>query len=166
MVSDPFAHTLRVRYAECDPQGVVFNANYLAYMDIGITELWRAAFGGYQVMLDRGIDLVVVQTELRFYTPARFDDLLRLEVHVTRMGTTSISTTHRLLKIAGPSDASTEVGDSELVLDGSIHHVVVDRDALSKTAIPDWVRAALEPWAGPTSDQASDRLSPGQTPNR
>ena len=41
-----FVHPLRVRYAECDPQGVVFNGHYLAYFDIALTELWRAAFGG------------------------------------------------------------------------------------------------------------------------
>ena len=28
-----FVHELRVRYGECDPQGIVFNANYLAYFD-------------------------------------------------------------------------------------------------------------------------------------
>ena len=37
-----FVHELRVRYGECDPQGIVFNANYLAYFDHTVTELWRA----------------------------------------------------------------------------------------------------------------------------
>jgi len=37
-----FVHELRVRYGECDPQGIVFNANYLSYFDITVTELWRA----------------------------------------------------------------------------------------------------------------------------
>ena len=36
-----FRHPIRVRYNECDPQGHVFNANYLAYFDIAMTELWR-----------------------------------------------------------------------------------------------------------------------------
>jgi acyl-CoA thioesterase FadM len=35
MVSAPLNHELRVRYGECDPQGVVFNAHYLAHLDIG-----------------------------------------------------------------------------------------------------------------------------------
>ena len=38
-----FVHELRVRYGECDPQGIVFNANYLAYFDHTVTELWRAS---------------------------------------------------------------------------------------------------------------------------
>ena len=40
----PFSHRLRVRYGECDAQGIVFNANYLAYVDVALTELWREAF--------------------------------------------------------------------------------------------------------------------------
>ncbi len=124
-----------MRYAECDPQGVVFNANYLAYLDTSMTELWRAAFGSYQAMLDRGIDMVVVETQLRFHAPARFDDVLRLEIAVARMGNTSISSDHRILR------------DEDLIAEGTLHHVLVDRQTLGKTAIPDWVRTALAPWA-------------------
>jgi acyl-CoA thioester hydrolase len=126
---------MRVRYAECDPQGVVFNAHYLTYMDQSMTELWREAFGGYQAMVDRGLDMVVVETTLRYHRPARFDDLLTLDVEVVRMGTTSISTAHRIAH------------EDELVLEGSIHHVLVDLATRSKTPLPDWLRSGLEPWA-------------------
>ncbi|MCW2991299.1 MAG: hypothetical protein JWM73_1893, partial [Solirubrobacterales bacterium] len=37
----PFRHTLRVRFQECDPQGVVYFARYPEYYDIAITELFR-----------------------------------------------------------------------------------------------------------------------------
>ncbi len=130
----PFAHTLRVRYAECDPQGVVFNAHYLAYFDASITELWRAALGSYQSMIDRGVDLVVAEAQLRFRTPARFDEELTLEVAVTRMGSTAITSSHRIGRGA------------DLVVEGMLRHVVVDRETLSKTAIPDWLRDQLGPW--------------------
>jgi len=33
----PFRHQLRVRFNECDPQGVVFNANYLVYFDVALS---------------------------------------------------------------------------------------------------------------------------------
>jgi acyl-CoA thioester hydrolase len=133
-VAERFAHPLRVRFAECDPQGVVFNAHYLAYVDLAITELWRAAFGSYQAMLDRGIDMVVVEAQLRFHTPARFDDELRLEVGVSRVGNTSISTDHRIVR------------GQDLIAQVAIHHVIVDRQTLAKTAIPDWVREPLSQW--------------------
>ena len=38
------AHSLRVRWAEVEPQNIVFNANYLMYFDAGITEYWRERF--------------------------------------------------------------------------------------------------------------------------
>ena len=128
-----FEHQLRVRYAECDPQGVVFNSHYLAYLDTTITELWREALGGYQAMIDRGLDMVVVETRLRFHQPARFDDLLRLEATVTRLGNTSISSAHRISR------------DKELVLEGELHHVLVDLSTRSKAPIPDWIRQGLGP---------------------
>jgi acyl-CoA thioester hydrolase len=130
-----FVHTIRVRYAECDAQGVVFNAHYLSYVDIGITELWRAAFGSYQAMLDRGVDVVVASANLRFRGPARFDDQLRCEVAVTHLGNTSIVTRHRIGR------------GGELLVEVDIRHVMVARDALTKTPIPDWVREGLAPWA-------------------
>lgn len=133
-MAERFIHPLRVRFAECDPQGVVFNAHYLAYLDVGMTELWRAAFGSYQAMLDRGIDMVVVEARLSFHTPARFDDELRLEIAVSRLGSTSISTDHRVVR-----------GD-DLIAQADLHHVFVDRQTLGKTEIPDWLRTPLSRW--------------------
>jgi acyl-CoA thioester hydrolase len=138
-VAEPFRHSLRPRYAECDQQGVVFNSHYLAYFDISMTELWRAAFGGYGAMLDRGIDMVVAEAQLRFQAPARFDEELTLEVSVARLGNTSIVTQHAILRDALP-----------LVL-GSLRHVFVDRHTLAKTLIPDWARGGLAPWTVPAS---------------
>jgi acyl-CoA thioester hydrolase len=132
---EPFIHHLRVRFAECDPQGVVFNSHYLAYVDVGITELWRAAFGSYQTMLDRGLDVVVAEAKLRFRSPARFDDELRLEVAVTHLGNTSIISQHRICR------------EQELLVEIEIRHVTVDRATLGKQPIPDWLRDGLAPWA-------------------
>jgi acyl-CoA thioester hydrolase len=133
-VGEPFRHTIRVRWAECDPQGVVFNAHYLAYVDISMTELWRAAFGSYEAMLDRGVDIVVAEAQLRFHGSARFDDELLLEVEVTHLGNTSIVSGHRFHR------------GGEQLLEASIRHVLVDRQSLSKTPIPDWAREGLAPW--------------------
>lgn len=139
-VAAPLAHKLRVRYGECDPQGVVFNVNYLAYFDIGITELFRAAFGSYQAMVDRGVDFVVAEAGLRYRRPAHFDDELTLEIAVTRLGTTSITTSYRVLR------------DGELLVDGTLRHVLielkrlVEREPDTKTTIPDWMRERLAPF--------------------
>jgi acyl-CoA thioester hydrolase len=133
-VGGTFTHTLRVRFAECDVQGVVFNAHYLAYIDIAITELWRAALGSYETMLDRGIDIVVADAHLRFRGGARFDQELLLELAITEMGNTSIVSANRIAH-----------GDRTLV-EATMVHVTVDRATMAKTPIPDWLRDALSPW--------------------
>lgn len=133
----PFRHTLqlRVRYNECDAQNVVFNANYLAYFDIAVTELWRAALGSYQAMVAGGIDVVVAEATVRYRSPARFDDLLDIEIAVARLGTTSMQTAYRVER------------DGELLAEGEVVHVfvsVANGRPSGKTPIPDWVREALE----------------------
>jgi acyl-CoA thioester hydrolase len=133
-VGEPFTHHLRVRYGECDPQGVVFNAHYLAYFDTSITELWRAALGSYQAMRDHGIDVVVADAQLSFRDPARFDELLTLEISLTRLGNTSITSSHRISRDGVP------------IVEGTLTHVVVELPALTKTAIPGWLRDSLAPW--------------------
>ena len=124
-------HRLRVRYGECDPQGVVFNAHYFAYFDVALTELWREAAGGYAGMMDDGIDLQVVEAKARYKAPARFDDELDLTIEVTRLGTTSMVTTIEVRR-AG-----------ELLVEGELAHVFVDTGTYAKTPIPDRLRAAL-----------------------
>lgn len=133
-MGQPLVHTLRIRYGECDLQGIAFNAHYLTYFDTSITELWRAAYGSYQAMLDKGIDIVLAEANLRFRKPARFDDLLELSIAVTHLGSTSILTSH-----------AARTG-GELVAEGDLRHVLVDLQTFEKTPIPDWARHGLEPW--------------------
>ena len=85
-----FVHELRVRYGECDPQGIVFNPNYLAYFDHTVTELWRATeIGSWDAMVERGVDVVVGEANLRFRAPARFDDVIAVHARIAHFGTTS-----------------------------------------------------------------------------
>jgi acyl-CoA thioester hydrolase len=133
-VGEPFVHKLRVRYGECDVQGVVFNAHYLAYFDTSINELWRTAYGSYQTMLDDGLDIVLAEARLRFLRPARFEDELELAVAVTHLGNTSLRTLHSV-RCAG-----------ELLAEGELRHVMVQRGSALKTPIPAWMRDGLAPW--------------------
>src|SRR5919201_3078973 len=90
-VAEPFRHRLRVRYNECDPQGVVFNANYLTYFDLTMTELWRE-LGGYQAMVDAGVDMVVAEARILYRAALRFDDDFEVQAEISRLGETSMTT--------------------------------------------------------------------------
>lgn len=135
-MAEPFRHRFRVRYAECDAQSVVFNAHYFAYFDLALTELFRAVFGGYESMLERQVDLVVGEASARFLAPARFDDELEVAVSVTRLGTTGVTTRYELLR------------DGQLLVEGTLRHVVVNLGTYAKAPIPDWMREGLEAFAG------------------
>jgi acyl-CoA thioester hydrolase len=139
-MGEPLVHTLRVRYAECDLQGVAFNAHYLGYFDTSMTELWRAAYGGYRVMLDRGVDMVLAEVQLRFLRPAHFDDELELAVTVAHLGHTSFRTRH----VARSGGAT--------IAEGELRHVLVERQTGVKTPIPDWMREGLERWTVPAGE--------------
>ena len=130
-----FRHELRVRYGECDPQGIVYNANYLAFVDIAFTELWRAGVGPWMEMTDRGFDAVVADARLGFKAPARFDDELAIVLRIVRLGRASIHTEARI-----------ERGE-ELLLEADLRHVVVSTDTWRSVEMPDWIRSGLEPFS-------------------
>ena len=82
----PYRHPVRIRYGECDMQRVVFNANYLAYID-DATDTWmRTALGEFETT---GFDFMVKKLTIEWQSAARFGELLELELEVTRWGTSS-----------------------------------------------------------------------------
>src|SRR4051812_22824865 len=90
-MSRVFRHRLRVRYGECDPQGVVFNANYLAYFDVILTEFWREAIGDYNAMIaEHAADMVAAESRIGFKSPAASDDELDFELRAARLGTPAL----------------------------------------------------------------------------
>lgn len=130
-----FRHRLRVRYSDCDPQGVVFNANYLTYFDIAITELWRDAIGSYSAIHEYGADLVVAEAQVRYLAPIGFDEEIDLVATIDHMGTTSIVTAIRI------------EAEGEARAEGTVRHVVVRHGTAEKMPIPTPAREALEPYA-------------------
>jgi acyl-CoA thioester hydrolase len=89
--SPPFELLLRVRYAECDAQNVVFNARYADYADLAATEFMRELVGGYQNLIAQGLDNQVVNLNISWQKSAKFDDILCLSVHVSNVGNTSFT---------------------------------------------------------------------------
>ncbi len=89
MAKEDFRHSvpLRVRWAEVDPQSIVFNAHYLTYCDICVTEYWRAVGIRYpeDVLHAHGVDIFVVKSTLEYHASARFDDVLEIRGRMARL---------------------------------------------------------------------------------
>ena len=130
-MSEQFRHRLRVRYGECDPQGVVYFARYADFVDIGMTELWRARIGPYNDMVEAGSDMVVAELQLRYRGSAAFDDELDVVIGLERLGETSLTCAWRIER------------DGDVLVEGTIRQVCIDPATKSKKPLPADVRAAL-----------------------
>jgi len=132
-LADPVDTALRVRYGECDPQGIVFNANYLLYADVAFTEFWRATVGPWQEMVGTGVDAVVAEAGLRFRSSALFDDELTLRARPRSLGETSLVS------------SVTVVRGSETLVEIDLRHVCIDVASRAKAPWPQWIRERLSP---------------------
>ncbi len=85
-----FFEPIRVRWADIDMQGIVFNPNYLVYADTAMTEYMRAVGFPYpDALLPFGADIFAVNSSIDFLASARFDDVLDIGARIERIGRTS-----------------------------------------------------------------------------
>lgn len=132
MSAQTFTATIRVRYADCDAQGIVFNARWFELFDVAMTEFWRESIGGYEHLpRSFNIEAVIAETGARFRGAGRFDDLLDVEIAVARVGTSSMRIELDVSK------------DGQLLAEGFIEYVFVDRQSMQPVPIPDQVKNML-----------------------
>ena len=142
---DPFRYYLRVRYIECDAQKVVFNSRYAEYVDVAINEFLRA-IGVLPDFIDGSLDFQLVKQTIEWKAPARFDQVLELSVAAIRLGTTSftLGTTFRI------------AGEEKVIVTVETVYVLVDARTLTKLALSDALRAAIDAGAaGQVTDHAA-----------
>jgi acyl-CoA thioester hydrolase len=132
-ITNPFTFLLRVRYGECDAQQVVFNARYADYIDIAMTEYFRYSVGGFQVLLDKGLDTQVVSLHLDWHSSAKFDDVLAIAVTSNKVGNTSYSFDMLV----------TDFISQKIIVKSTITYVMVDTQNYQKTPVPNWLRETL-----------------------
>jgi acyl-CoA thioester hydrolase len=108
--------TIRVRYAETDRMGLLHHANYLVYFEQGRTELLRSQGIAYKDLEDQGYLLVLTRLQVRYRSPARYDDLLTLRTTVARTTLVKIEHRYELLR------------DDLLLAEGETTLGCVDRD--------------------------------------
>jgi acyl-CoA thioester hydrolase len=123
-------HQLRIRYGECDMQQVVFNANYLAYIDDAIDTWFRTALGDFESV---GFDFMIKKLTLEWQSPARFGEVLELAVGVQRWGTTSFD-----VGVVGTVDGRP-------VITATAVYVSTTPGAPTPVPVPEVVRRALDP---------------------
>jgi acyl-CoA thioester hydrolase len=133
-------HRLRVRYGETDQMGVVHHANYLLYLEESRTALMAARGCSYAAFEHSGWALPVRKAELRFRSPARYEDELMVRTWVEKLGPASVTFASEVWREA----------DRTLIASGAIELACIDiRSTPRKLAqLPEEMRRALAAEAG------------------
>jgi acyl-CoA thioester hydrolase len=127
-----FSFPLRVRWADLDPQGIVFNPNYLTYFDIGVTEYFREIGCVYPgAFFAQGVDTFMIKATVEFKAPAKFDDEIEAQVRVRRIGRTSMTFVLSIRR-----------GD-ELLVTGELIYVFASLTNRKPVIVPDVFRRAV-----------------------
>jgi acyl-CoA thioester hydrolase len=118
---------LRVRYAETDQMGVVYHANYLIWFEVGRVELLRSLGIPYQ-RLEQDFDclIAVVAAELRYRSPARYDDEIGVRTRLVLLRGPLMKIQYQVIRLQ----------DDRLLCEGETTHVVVNR-AMEKRRLPE-----------------------------
>lgn len=125
-------HRLRVRWAEVDPQGIVFNGHYLTYFDVAMTEYWRAVGLPYATLVERfNGDLFVRKTTLEYHDSARFDDLITVSARCDRIGNSSLTFAFAIAR------------QDSMLIEGELIYVFADSASREPRSVPDALREVL-----------------------
>jgi acyl-CoA thioester hydrolase len=133
IVGYKFTMPLRVRWAEVDRQGVVFNGHYLTYFDVGITEYWRAIGLPYPAgIADTGSDLFVAKAVVNYHAPIEYDDQLEVGIRVARLGNSSLTFAIEIDR------------EGKCLTTGEVVYVTTDAVSRQSCPIPDKMRRRIE----------------------
>ena len=117
---------VRVRYAETDRMGLLHHANYLVYFEQARTELLRDQGRTYKDIEDQGYYLVIAKIEIKYRSPAHYDDLLTIRTTVTRTSPIRLEHKYEVFRTG------------TLIAEGTSTLACVDREGKLQ-AMPDWL---------------------------
>jgi acyl-CoA thioester hydrolase len=117
---------IRVRYAETDRMGLLHHANYLVYFEQARTELLRSHGAAYKELEDQGFFLVIAKVEVKYKSPAHYDDVLAIRTTVTRSSPIRIEHKYEVFR------------EGTLICEGATTLACVDREGKLQ-AMPQWL---------------------------
>jgi acyl-CoA thioester hydrolase len=138
MMEWPATYERKIRYSDCDPQGIVFNGNYFTYMDDAVTDYFDALGGTWEELHAAGHDIVLAHVEVDFRSSARLGETLVTGVRAIQFGSTSITYQLQIW----------EKTTGRLMIEATKVQVVVDASTLQKRPIPTELINAIESLQG------------------
>ncbi|ATE53719.1 acyl-CoA thioesterase [Actinosynnema pretiosum] len=84
-------HRIRVRPVDCDRRGVVHASRYPIFFEAAMVETVRSLLGSYRELEKHGVEFAVAETSVRYLGEAGFDDMMRINVRVRTLGSTTMT---------------------------------------------------------------------------
>ena len=134
-----FATDLKVRFSETDAQGIVHNAVYLVWFEIGRIAYLEQFQDGYKGLVEEGVDATTVEAQVRYRNGARFDDPLRIHVRASDLRGARFRFDYAIERTAAPAG---------VVADGWTTHACVNAATLRPTRMPAWLAAGIAAFEG------------------
>ncbi|MEY3637049.1 MAG: Acyl-CoA thioester hydrolase YbgC [Pseudomonadota bacterium] len=132
-----FVFPIRIYWEDTDAGGIVFYANYLKFFERARTE-WLRSLGIQQQALkaESGGMFVVSETQIKYFSPARLDDLLEVTARTAEAGRASM--------VLAQQAWLTVDGERQLLAEGTIRIGWVDSQTLKPGRIPATILEALQ----------------------
>jgi tol-pal system-associated acyl-CoA thioesterase len=124
---------IRVYYQDTDAGGVVFHAQYFAFMERARSELINALGIDLAWLADaRRVLFLVHELKARYHAPARLNDMLSVSAEVVKMGRASLVFRHRVER------------ETELLVEAEVTLALVDRDRMRPARMPEELQQAFK----------------------
>jgi acyl-CoA thioester hydrolase len=114
---DPFRYVHRVTYAECTVGDHIYHSRYLDLLEAARGEFMRALGQPVATLQEAGQIFPVIEARIRYKAPARYDDLLTIEVWIVQLRGVRLAFGHRILNEAG-----------KLLVEAETFHCCTSRD--------------------------------------
>lgn len=124
--------TIRVRYGETDQMGIVNNAVYAAWFEVGRTEMFCELQFPYSEMEKRGLLLPLAELNVRYHSPAYYEDLLTITTSIDEMPAAKIRINYSITNQKG-----------KLLASGYTIHAFMDAQTRRPFRIPGFLKDIL-----------------------
>jgi len=128
----PFTTSIKVRFGDADPAGLVYFVNVFHYFHIAMEEFFAARCGiTYEkLMTDERVGFPTVNVQAEFLTPLVYGDEAEVEVYVSRVGEASATFEYSVRR----------ANDAVICARATIVQVAMNLDARRAVPIPDKYR--------------------------
>lgn len=123
----------RVCYADTDKMGYMYYGHYPRLYEMARVELMRELGISYKSLEDNGIGMPVLENYSKYYKPALYDDLLKIEVYIEQKPNLKIQFSYKVFN-----------EKTELLNEGNTVLVFMDYNSRKPIRVPENINKALE----------------------